>query len=116
MAEFIKIATTSDIEPGMVKVYEVAGNQIALCNVDGTFYAVADRCPHQRARLSEAHLEGETIVCPWHGSAFDLRTGRAVTWVVRPRLLHWGAKLFPSFLRKVATCSVRLEGDRVLTE
>ena len=39
MAEFIKVTQTDDIEPGKVNVYEVAGKQIAICNVDGTFYA-----------------------------------------------------------------------------
>ncbi len=79
MAEFIKIATTSDIEPGMVKVYEVAGNQIALCNVDGTFYAIDDICTHDGGSLDQGELLGDQIECPRHGALFDVKTGKALT-------------------------------------
>ena len=48
---------------------EVAGNRIALFNVDGTCYAIADTCTHRGGPLSEGSLEGSTVTCPWHGAA-----------------------------------------------
>ena len=79
MAEFVKVATTSDIEPGMVKVYEADGKQIAVCNVDGTFYAIADVCTHDGGPLDQGELLGDQIECPRHGALFDVKTGKALT-------------------------------------
>ena len=79
MAEFVKVATTSDIEPGTVKVYEAGGKQIAVCNVDGTFYAIDDVCTHDGGELGEGTLRGDRLICPRHGAAFDARTGRVLT-------------------------------------
>ncbi len=79
MAAFVKVATTADIPPGKVNVYEVDGRQIAVCNVDGTFYAIDDICTHDGGSLDQGELEGDQIECPRHGACFDVKTGRALT-------------------------------------
>ena len=79
MAAFVKIATTADIPPGKVNVYEIDGRQIAVCNVDGTFYAIDDICTHDGGSLDQGELLGDEIECPRHGALFDVKTGRALT-------------------------------------
>ena len=79
MADFVKIATTAEIPPGSVNVYQVDGRQIAVCNVDGTFYAIADVCTHDDGPLAEGVLEGDELECPRHGARFDVKTGQALT-------------------------------------
>ena len=79
MPETVKVAKTSDIAPGKVSVYEVAGRQIAVCNVDGTFYAIDDICTHDGGSLDQGELLGDEIECPRHGALFDVKTGRALT-------------------------------------
>lgn len=79
MADFVKVATTDDIAPGKVNVYEVAGRQIAVCNVDGTFYAIDDVCTHDGGPLDQGELTGDEIECPRHGACFDVKTGKALT-------------------------------------
>ncbi len=79
MAEFTKVTKTGDIEPGKVKVYDVAGKQIAICNVDGTFYAIDDVCTHDGGSLDQGELMGDQIECPRHGALFDVKTGKALT-------------------------------------
>ena len=76
--EFVKLAGTADVAPGQVKVYEVQGRSIALCNVDGTFYAIDDVCTHDGGPLDQGELEGYQIECPRHGARFDVRSGRAL--------------------------------------
>lgn len=51
---------------------------ITVCLVGGHVFAVADTCSHGMASLSEGDVEGLVIYCPFHGGAFDLRTGEAV--------------------------------------
>ena len=79
MAEFVKVATTAEVPPGTVNVYEVDGRQIAVCNVDGTFYAIDDICTHDGGSLDQGALEGDQIECPRHGARFDVKTGRPLT-------------------------------------
>jgi len=57
---------------------EVDGVRIAVITTDGGKYALADRCSHRGGPLSEGEADGGCIVCPWHGSAFDIRTGEVV--------------------------------------
>ena len=85
MADLVTVAKADDIPPGQVRVYEVGGRRIAVCNVDGTFYAIDDVCTHDGGPLDQGELEGEQIECPRHGARFDVRTGRALTLpAVRP--------------------------------
>ena len=79
MADFVKVAATGDIAPGKVNVYEVAGRQIAVCNVDGTFYAIDDVCTHDGGPLDQGELLGNEIECPRHGACFDVTTGKVLT-------------------------------------
>ena len=79
MPGFIRVTKTDDIDPGKVNVYEVAGKQIAICNVDGEFYAIDDVCTHDGGSLDQGELLGDQIECPRHGALFDVKTGRALT-------------------------------------
>ncbi|MCH7717848.1 MAG: non-heme iron oxygenase ferredoxin subunit [Chloroflexi bacterium] len=79
MSDFVKVASTADIPPGQVNVYAVNGRSIAVCNVDGTFYAIDDICTHDGGSLDQGQLEGDQIECPRHGAMFDVKTGHALT-------------------------------------
>ncbi len=85
MAEFVKVATTGEIASGKVNVYEVDGRRVAVCNVEGEFFAIDDVCTHDGGSLDQGELEGDQIECPRHGARFDVKTGRALTLpAVRP--------------------------------
>jgi len=51
MPDYEKIAKTSDILPGEVKSFVVGIDVIAVCNVEGNFYAIKDRCTHEENPL-----------------------------------------------------------------
>jgi len=78
MSDFIRVAATSDIPPGRVKVVVVGDRRIALCNVDGQFYAIDDLCTHDGGPLDQGELAGDVIECPRHGARFDVRTGKVL--------------------------------------
>ena len=99
MSAYVRVARVSDVPPGTVRRVEVAGRRVALANVDGQFYAVDDTCTHEEASLSEGGLSGEILVCPLHGSRFNVRTGRVLS--------------LPA-VRSIAVYPVRVEGDEVL--
>ena len=77
-ANFIKVAQQGELAPGQIKSVAVNGTQIALCNVDGVYYAIDDACTHRSALLSEGDLIGKEITCPLHGAIFDVTTGEVL--------------------------------------
>jgi nitrite reductase/ring-hydroxylating ferredoxin subunit len=78
MAEFVKVASTSELTPGSAKAVEVKGKALALFNVAGAIYATDNACLHQGGPLGEGMLEGEVVTCPWHLWEYNVRTGEKV--------------------------------------
>jgi nitrite reductase (NADH) small subunit/3-phenylpropionate/trans-cinnamate dioxygenase ferredoxin subunit len=97
MSKFITVAKTQDVPPGTGQTVEVRGVWIALFNVDGSFFAVDNTCPHAGGPIGEGSLSGDVVTCPWHGWKFSVRTGE--------RLGN------PNFT--VACCPVRVEGEQI---
>ena len=79
MPTFTTACAASEITPGTGKQITVGGKDVALFNVDGTFYAVDNTCPHRGGPLGEGELEGCAVTCPWHAWTFDLKTGESLT-------------------------------------
>ena len=75
---FIRVADTSEIPAGAMKMVKAMGEEILLINSGNAYYAIANRCTHRRGDLSKGHLEGNIIKCPVHGSKFDVTTGKNV--------------------------------------
>ena len=67
MSDFVAVIPAADVPPGTARTVEVRGIRIALFNVDGTFYAVDNTCPHAGGPLGEGKLNGGIVECPWHG-------------------------------------------------
>jgi 3-phenylpropionate/trans-cinnamate dioxygenase ferredoxin subunit len=78
MSDFIKVAETSDIPAGTVKVVVVSDRRIALCNVGGEFFAIDDICTHDGGPLDQGELESDVIECPRHGARFNVKTGKVL--------------------------------------
>jgi nitrite reductase/ring-hydroxylating ferredoxin subunit len=87
------VAETRDIAPGERKRVEARGRLLVILNLDGEFFAISDRCPHQGGPLSQGRItghvsssapgeycysrRGEVIRCPWHAWEYDVRTGKS---------------------------------------
>jgi chlorite dismutase/nitrite reductase/ring-hydroxylating ferredoxin subunit len=70
------VTSVEDLPAGGAKVVYASGEQIALFNAGGTIYALANRCTHANGPLADGSLDGTKVTCPYHGSQFDLTTGR----------------------------------------
>lgn len=73
--QYFPVATKADIAPGEVFISEVEGTRVAVCNVDGEFYAIRDACSHDGSSFDQTDLEGPEIFCPRHGAVFDVTSG-----------------------------------------
>ncbi len=72
---WVRAAGADEISDGGSKLVYVGGEQVALFNVSGRFYAIGNRCPHANGPLVDGTLDGATVICPLHASRFDLATG-----------------------------------------
>ena len=73
---YVKAASVSDIPRGQVRLVDVGDEEVALCNVDGEIFAVANLCTHDGGPLGEGELVDHQVECPRHGARFDICTGR----------------------------------------
>ena len=76
MAAYVKVANADDLPPGQAKLVNAGDQRVALFNVGGTCYAIADTCTHRGGPLSEGTLEGDVVTCPWHGARFCVADGQ----------------------------------------
>jgi nitrite reductase/ring-hydroxylating ferredoxin subunit len=75
MAEYMTVARASALSPGMATVVTVKGQDIAIFNVQGTFYALDNRCPHQDYPLGMSPIFDNLVICIGHAWRFDIKTG-----------------------------------------
>lgn len=78
MPNFVKVASTTELEPGAAMTVVVNGAEIAIYNVAGKIYATSNTCLHQGGPLGEGLLEGEVVSCPWHMWEYSVCTGELV--------------------------------------
>src|SRR5688500_13885452 len=101
-AELVTTIKTSEIPAGGMVAVDVRGTQVAVANVDGTYYAFDDACTHEQCSLTEmGELAGTTVTCTCHGSEFDVRTGKV---------------LAPPATIPVKVDPTRIEGNELQTE
>ena len=74
----VKVAEISEIGRGQMKAFKLAEKEILVVNVNGNYYAIANRCTHKNGDLSKGSLDGNVVTCPVHGARFDVTTGKAV--------------------------------------
>jgi 3-phenylpropionate/trans-cinnamate dioxygenase ferredoxin subunit len=105
---FVKLAETSEVPMGKMKMVKVGEKDILIANIDGNCYAIGNKCTHAGGDLSKGSLEGSVVTCPRHGSKFDVTTGKVVSG---PKVLFLRLKIKdePSF-------QVKVEGKNILVK
>ena len=82
MPRFVEVARVEDVPPGTATLVRAGDIEVALVNVDGTFFAIDNECTHRGGFLGEGEINTDwsnwAIECPLHGSVFDVRTGEAL--------------------------------------
>ena len=77
----IDVCPVEELPPGEVKIVNAGTVSVGVYNLGGEYYAIEDRCSHDDGPLAEGEFEPEegVVVCPRHGSRFDLRTGQPLS-------------------------------------
>lgn len=100
MNQYVRVCNKDDISEGEPCRFELPnGEKVSVFRLGDEFYATSDKCTHGNASLSEGWQKNDVIECPFHGGAFNIRTGEAVS--------------FPC-IEPVRTYDVKLDGDALL--
>lgn len=78
-ANFVTIGP-ADFKNGERRIIEIDGQAIAIFNIAGSYYAIADVCSHDDGPVAEGDLLGFEIECPRHGAHFDVRNGKVLSF------------------------------------
>ena len=89
----VVVCRVDEFPPGERKIVKAGSRSIGVFNVEGEFFAIRNRCPHQGGplcigRLSpwavatapgKVTMDGppRLVACPWHGWEYDLETGQS---------------------------------------
>lgn len=75
-AKRVVVAEAGDLEVNQLKLAHVNGQRVAIGRTEDGYAAFDDRCTHKGGPLSDGALICGTVQCPWHGSQFDVATGK----------------------------------------
>ena len=77
----IDVAPVDELPPGSVKIVHAGSVAVVVFNLDGEYCAIEDRCSHDDGPLAEGDFDPEdrVVVCPRHGSRFDICSGRPLS-------------------------------------
>ena len=74
-----EVGAAGDEPEGTLRRVEVGDTAVCLARTGEGWLAFDDTCTHEECSLAGGELDGEVVICPCHGSEFDLRTGDVVT-------------------------------------
>lgn len=76
----VTVGEVEAVPPGRGATVQLKdGNEVALFNVGGEFYAIENFCPHKGYPLADSRLYGSVVECDLHGWRFDVRDGTCFT-------------------------------------
>jgi 3-phenylpropionate/trans-cinnamate dioxygenase ferredoxin component len=77
----VEVCPLDELPPGSMKLVPAGSITVGVFNCGGTLYAIEDRCSHDDGPLAEGDWDRDacTVICPRHGSQFDLATGRPLS-------------------------------------
>jgi 3-phenylpropionate/trans-cinnamate dioxygenase ferredoxin subunit len=104
-----------ELEDGKLKAVAIAGHELLLAKVEGSYYAARNLCPHMGARLSEGTLDRTVVTCPRHGSQFDLATGQVVRWLKGSGVVSALGKMLKS-PQPLEMYKVKVDGGMIMVE
>ncbi len=96
--QYVFAAKLSELPEESATLVAISGRPILVCKSEGEVFAVENQCSHQSEPLDRGHVRKCTIVCPWHGARFSLKTG---------------APMGGPAMTSVRTYSTRIIGDNV---
>jgi nitrite reductase/ring-hydroxylating ferredoxin subunit/uncharacterized membrane protein len=72
----VTVATRDELKPDQMKLLRIGDKRIVLARTEHGYVAFDDRCTHRGGSLAGGVMVCGTVQCLWHGSQFDVSTGK----------------------------------------
>jgi nitrite reductase/ring-hydroxylating ferredoxin subunit/uncharacterized membrane protein len=104
-AEWMAVLPVESLQNGKPQRVEVDGVGLVLCRTgnNGEISAFGEFCPHLAAPMSDGWVDRGRLVCPWHGSRFDVCSGKV--------LRGPSAAPLPRYQTRISDGMIELRGD-----
>ncbi len=80
MENWVDVGPADEFEADGKQVVEAGGRHVVVCRLEEQWYAVSNVCPHAGMPIGHGELRGCVLTCPYHGFAYDVKTGRNVDY------------------------------------
>ena len=77
--DFVPVTAYSDLPENSLRRVTAGDVPVVLLRMGERVFAISATCPHAGGPLDEGSLQGDVVQCPWHGSRFNMRSGRVLT-------------------------------------
>jgi nitrite reductase/ring-hydroxylating ferredoxin subunit len=112
---FQHASSLDELLPNGMRAVTLSGTSVLLVREGDQVYALEPQCGHMGGPLPDGTLEGHVVTCPWHGSQYDVRTGRALRGPYRipvvSRLLTGLAKPRTTYPARIVSGGVEVDLD-----
>lgn len=71
----VYVGQEADIPDGERKIIDVDGVSIGVFHHKGGWYALKNSCLHRGGPVATGRLDGDNLICPWHGYTYDVTKG-----------------------------------------
>ncbi|QDU72083.1 Rieske (2Fe-2S) protein [Mucisphaera calidilacus] len=78
MANWTPVGPAADVPESCQQACSASEHSVVVFRIDGQLHAIENLCPHAGLPLEDGEREGMVLTCPYHGFAFNLRTGANV--------------------------------------
>jgi nitrite reductase/ring-hydroxylating ferredoxin subunit len=111
-----KVLSVEALSDGTRQVVKVGDKSILLLNNASQIYAIENACPHLKLSMKKGKVtEDGAIICPWHRSAFDLKTGNVKEWISWPPVVGKAMGMI-STQKSLAVFPVRIAEESIWVE
>jgi nitrite reductase/ring-hydroxylating ferredoxin subunit/uncharacterized membrane protein len=73
--DFVEVGASGDFPEGALRRVQAGSMPVLVTRRDGRLLAIGAVCSHAGGPLDEGTIDGDGVVCPWHGSRFRLADG-----------------------------------------
>ena len=87
------VCNQAELSEGQAMLATIKGERVVVARCAEGIVAFSDHCTHRGGPLSDGAIVGCAVQCPWHGSQFDIHTGRVIAGPAKEKIRVYGIEI-----------------------